>query len=138
MSATVATNFFLHDRSVSARGRLNAAYGIHLFQNDYQPTCVDTVLAFVECNFPGYAAQSFDAAFKPPIKLQDGFYRLTSKFFSFVPSADNDQFAYGWYLSQGANVALAGRFDNPFPISDGIPLEFTIALDDIATASGLA
>lgn len=137
MSLLVCTNAFIRSRAEAARDFLDTSFSLHLFSNDFSPNCASLISDFTEVFFPGYAPQIFGGTLREPLKIADGWYRLASGLFSFLPTADSDQLIYGWYVSRGSEVVLCNRFDFPFGIGNLFPIEFTLSIDDVAQASGI-
>ena len=103
MSVLVPSNELLRNRASWCRLLLMGCQ-VRLFR---QPASIDPatlVASFVECNFPGYAPiEIVNATLNGVNKVLDGQYEFSSIPLIWTPTANDDQLAYGLFISRGGD-----------------------------------
>lgn len=105
----VAHNDFLRERAEKLRTFFNSDHALRLFSNDFHPAPEDTITAFAESSFPGYARVNMAGKWKPLFKVEDGKWMFSSLDIAFIPTGPSNEFAFGWYLVGDGKVKLSCR-----------------------------
>lgn len=104
---------------------------LHLYKNNYFPNRVSTLGAFVEADFDGYAPKDMTLADWQAIQLADGIAiaQWGVGFTSWIADS-GAQDIYGYYVTDPDDVLciLAERFDAPFPVDSGHPVQFIFSI----------
>jgi hypothetical protein len=126
MGEIVVSNAFLLERIAATRTDLNVGHWLYLFTNDFTPTEADTLSAFVEAGFPGYAPLPLAGLFSDPIKSRDGEYVSAIPLQSWTCTGAANEWVYGWYVRKGGTVQMSLVLDAPILVNSGVVVEVQI------------
>lgn len=132
MEGVVASNAFLIERLAQARAVLNAGHSLHLYGNNLTPVPADSLTAFTEIAFPGYAAINLNAQFGAPVKVQNGRYLIGTPSFAFTATGASGAIAYGWYVRTLTALKFSARFPDPIPIGPTTTVSVRVELQEWA------
>jgi len=132
MAEPVASNQFLLNLAQWQRTRFNVRHSLKLFQNNVGITPATDLSAFVEATFPGYAPIDTDLLFPAPIKVIDGEYQMILPEQLWIPSANDPQFIFGWYLEGLGQVEYSGNFLTPKRVHIGEPIILNLTIQSWA------
>jgi len=131
----IAHNDLVKDRAEVLVNFLRVDTSLRLFANDFQPDIADTLAAFDECGFPGYARKNMAAQWDPVFKVVDGQYQFQSKLLVFQSTGPSNEKAYGWFIVASGKVRLSCRLAGPTLMTTGKTL--TVRADVSTWASTL-
>ena len=100
---------------------------LRLFKNNYSPNRVSMIGAFEDCDFDGYAPRVMDQADWQAVYLADGIAvaQWGAGLQSWIADSGS-QVVYGYYVTDPDDTLciLAERFDGPFTVDTGHPIQF--------------
>lgn len=129
----IAHNDCLKERSEKTRVDFQSATTLRLFSNDFHPAVTDTIGAFAESSYPGYARKNMVDQWRDVFKVEDGKWMFQSKDIAFVSTGASNENAHGWYLVRNGKVQLSCRL--PFPVLMTIGNAVTVRVDCITWAA---